>query len=95
MTHLLDQPVWNALVSGNSNLSNGTSTAKYFDKTVAPFADVKDQNTDNFKILYDTVPNNQVIAVFSIHKICNLVHGLKSVGSMDCKWFIIILSRNL
>jgi len=73
MTYLLDQPVWNALISGNSHLSQGTTTAKYFDKTVTPFADVKDQNTDNFKILYDTVPDNQVIAVFSIHK--NLESG--------------------
>jgi len=68
MTHLLDQPVWNALVSGNTDMSNGTATAKYFDKAVAPFADVEVQNADNFKILYETVPGNQVAAVFSINE---------------------------
>lgn len=71
MTHLLDQPVWNALVSGNSNLSYGTSSAKYFDKTVAPFADSEDQHPDNFKTLYDTVPENQGVAIFSINKNLN------------------------
>ena len=70
MTHLLDQPVWNALVSGNSNLSQGTPTAKYFDKTVSPFADVEDQNPDNFKMLYEIMPDNQGVVIFpSIMKI--------------------------
>lgn len=66
MKHLLDQPVWNALVSGNNNLSHGTSTAKYFDKSVAPFADLEDHETGDFKTLHEVVPGNQVVVMFSV-----------------------------
>ena len=64
MKHLLDQPVWNALVSGNSNLSYGIAAAKYFDKAVSPFADVEDQDSDNFKMLYEIMPDNQGVVIF-------------------------------
>ncbi|SEB06644.1 GNAT family N-acetyltransferase [Pedobacter hartonius] len=67
MTHLLDQPVWNAMLSGNSNLSYGTSRAKYFDKTVSIFADVENQDSDDFQTLYDIIPAGQQIGVFSIN----------------------------
>jgi len=68
MAHLLDQPAWNALISGNSNLSYGTSTAKYFDKAVSIFADLEDQYSGGFKTLYDIVPDGQQIGVFSLDK---------------------------
>lgn len=80
MKHILDQPVWNALVSGNSNLAHGTSTSKYFDKAVSPFADVEDQGPDNFRILYEIIPDNQGIVIFpSINE--NLKAGPWSVIS--------------
>lgn len=38
MTHLLDNPVFNALLTGDKDLSFGTDTVKYFDPEVSPFA---------------------------------------------------------
>jgi len=72
MNHLLDQPVWAALSTGNCILSQGTAEAKYFDKTVAPFADTEHHDTAHFKQLYDAVPDNQDVVFFSRDQNLNL-----------------------
>ena len=46
---LLDNPAWNALISGNGNLSFGNSEVKYFDAEVSPFAAFKENTTENFQ----------------------------------------------
>ena len=53
MQHVLDNPVWNALISGNKNLSTGNEIAKYFLKDVAPFAAVNAVTKENLEALYD------------------------------------------
>jgi predicted GNAT family acetyltransferase len=63
MTHLLDNPVWNALNSGNKNLAEGNERAKYFPKDVAPFVGLKDNSRADFDILYDLLPIGSVAAV--------------------------------
>ncbi|CAM4387043.1 FR47-like protein [Pedobacter westerhofensis] len=68
MKHILDQPVWAALVTGNSNLAQGTPEAKYFDKTISPFVDVAHHDTAHFKNLYDAVPGNRDVWMFSLQK---------------------------
>lgn len=60
MKHLLDNPAYNALISGNKNLSNGTETVKYFAKGVAQFVGIKQPNLTNFERLFNTVPYNGV-----------------------------------
>jgi hypothetical protein len=39
MAHVLDNPVWNALLSGNKHLAQGTAQAKYFAQDVSPSSD--------------------------------------------------------
>jgi ribosomal protein S18 acetylase RimI-like enzyme len=63
MTHLLDNPVWNALNSGNKNLAEGNDRAKYFPKEVAPFVGLKDKSRGDFNILYDLLPIGSIAAV--------------------------------
>jgi predicted GNAT family acetyltransferase len=63
MTHLLDNPVWNALNSGNKNLAEGNERAKYFPKEVAPFVGLKDTSREDFDILYNLLPTGSVAAV--------------------------------
>jgi ribosomal protein S18 acetylase RimI-like enzyme len=58
MEHVLDNPAWNALISGNKHLSNGNQQVKYFDKEVSPFVALKENSTDNFRILYELIPHN-------------------------------------
>ena len=63
MTHLLDNPVWNALNSGNKNLAEGNERAKYFPKDVAPFVGLKETSRGDFDILYNLLPIGSVAAV--------------------------------
>lgn len=65
MTHVLDNPAWNALSSGNKNLSNGNGKAKYFPKEVSPFVGMEENTPENFEILHDIVPAESISAVIS------------------------------
>lgn len=56
MEHLLDNPAWNALNTGNSNLSNGNNLAKYFPPEVSPFSDLAANTPENFQQLYNVTP---------------------------------------
>jgi hypothetical protein len=40
---LLDNPVYNALASGDAHLSNGTEELKFFNPEVSPFAGIKER----------------------------------------------------
>jgi len=69
MEHLLDNPIWNALISGNSNLAHGGSEVKYFAENVAPFVGFKDYSAVNFNMLYKLVTNQRILAVVSAEEI--------------------------
>ncbi|MES2278449.1 MAG: GNAT family N-acetyltransferase [Bacteroidota bacterium] len=58
MEHVLDNPAWNALLSGNKHLANGTDGVKYFDKEVSPFVGFAENNPDSFGLLYQLLPHN-------------------------------------
>jgi ribosomal protein S18 acetylase RimI-like enzyme len=69
MDGVLDNPVWGALISGNNNLSYGNSNVKYFDQEVSPFAGLKSNSEDNFRLLYELVPHTGTVALMSPLKI--------------------------
>jgi ribosomal protein S18 acetylase RimI-like enzyme len=56
MEHLLDNPAWNALISGNKELANGNDRARYFPAAVSPFVGTAGNTSDNLKLLFDTIP---------------------------------------
>lgn len=58
MEHVLDNPAWNALISGNKHLANGTAQVKYFDKEVSPFVGFKTNTAESFNQLYKYLPHN-------------------------------------
>jgi ribosomal protein S18 acetylase RimI-like enzyme len=58
MENVLDNPAWNALISGNKHLSFGTGQVKYFNKEVSPFAAFNENTADNFQMLYELLPHN-------------------------------------
>ncbi|GAB4030535.1 GNAT family N-acetyltransferase [Spirosoma jeollabukense] len=62
--HILDNPAWNALVSGNKHLSNGNDIAKYFAPDVSPFVGIRENTQQNLEVLYQTIPfDNPVILI--------------------------------
>lgn len=69
MDHILDNPVWNALISGNQSLASGTETVKYFSDDVAPFVGFKEYTFSNFDILYNLLNDGRNCAIISRNEI--------------------------
>jgi ribosomal protein S18 acetylase RimI-like enzyme len=68
MKHVLDNPVWNALISGNKNLSIGNETARYFPREISPFVGIAESNPVNFDVLRQVIPFKEPAAIFSTEK---------------------------
>ena len=61
MQHLLHNPVYNALLSGDKALSLGTDAVKYFDEAVSPFVGFKESYTKGFDDLHELLPPGRKI----------------------------------
>ena len=62
MEHILDNPCWNALNSGNKNLAEGNEQVKYFPGEVAPFVGLPEWNPAGFDRLFEVIPPGRRIA---------------------------------
>ncbi|GAB3913428.1 GNAT family N-acetyltransferase [Mucilaginibacter boryungensis] len=58
MANVLDNPAWNALLSGNQSLAFGSLDVKFFDKSVSPFVGLRDNSDANFSELLELLPHN-------------------------------------
>jgi ribosomal protein S18 acetylase RimI-like enzyme len=58
MKHILDNPAWNALISGNKDIAFGNGQVRYFDREVSPFAGFEENTVENFQALYEQLPHN-------------------------------------
>ena len=56
MEHLLHNPVFNALASGDALFAFGNSEVKFFDEEVSPFAGIEDNTKDGFTKLAGLLP---------------------------------------
>jgi predicted GNAT family acetyltransferase len=65
MNHLLDNPAWNALLSGNKNFSKGNEQIKYFDSEVSPFVGFDNYSPDKSDILYHLISGQRTLAIIS------------------------------
>jgi len=65
MDHVLDNPAWNALTTGNCSLANGNNDVKYFSNEVSPFVGFKTNNDESFKTLYELLPHSGPIGFIS------------------------------
>jgi ribosomal protein S18 acetylase RimI-like enzyme len=54
--YVLQNPVYNALCSGDKRLGFGTDAVKFFDEQVSPFAGFEENYTNGFANLYDLLP---------------------------------------
>jgi hypothetical protein len=68
---ILDNPVWNALISGNINLAEttGNGLVKSFPADVAPFVGLAATDADCFNSLDELIPVNRVVAVVTPEEI--------------------------
>jgi ribosomal protein S18 acetylase RimI-like enzyme len=58
---ILDNPVFNALISGDKALSIGSEEVKYFDPQVSPFVGFNHQYEQGFEELYQLLPAGRKI----------------------------------
>lgn len=58
MEHVLDNPAWSALNSGNRHLANGEPAVKYFDKEVSPFVGLQQYTHENLELLHRILPDS-------------------------------------
>ncbi|MEO6904904.1 MAG: GNAT family N-acetyltransferase [Ginsengibacter sp.] len=66
MEHLLDYPAWNALLTGNKNLSLGNEHVKYFPKEIAPFVGMSEFGFNEFQLLDDNIPvKRELVIIYS------------------------------
>jgi len=65
MDHILDNPVWNALITGNKQFSNSDGQVKYFDEKISPFIGLKEYSAENFQRLHELIPHDNPIGFVS------------------------------
>jgi len=65
MIHVLDNPIFNALTSGNKNLSEGSGDVRFFSRDVAPFVGMRNNTPDEFARLYEILPFKGNFAIFT------------------------------
>lgn len=63
MEHPLDYPAWNALISGNKNLSLGNEHVKYFHEEVGPFVGLSEQTDNEFEYLYHIISPKRTMVI--------------------------------
>jgi predicted GNAT family acetyltransferase len=61
MLHLLDNPIWNGLISGNNHLANGTDEVRYFDKEISPLIGMKEYSQGNFDTLHQLITEDRTL----------------------------------
>lgn len=65
MAHVLDNPVWNALISGNKNLAEGPAQVKCFAADVSPFVGFETPTPQAFGLLSALVPAERLLGIVS------------------------------
>lgn len=70
MKHILDNPVWNALNTGNKNLGEGTGKVKFYRSDISPFVGLEDNTHENLLALYElTAGSNDVFVLESAREL--------------------------
>jgi ribosomal protein S18 acetylase RimI-like enzyme len=71
MKHVLDNPVWNALISTDKSMGLGDDKAKYFPPDVSPFAGTEENTPEHFQVLSELIPFAGPIGFFTDQKLLN------------------------
>jgi len=69
MQDVLDNPIWNALCTGNEHLAVGNDQARYVHKEVGSFAGLRQYSSSAFADLYDLTPAGTATILFTADKV--------------------------
>lgn len=59
--HILDNPIWNALISGNKHMALGHGGIRYFPEEIASFVGIETPDSNNFKLLDEIIPAGRTV----------------------------------
>jgi predicted GNAT family acetyltransferase len=65
MENALENPIWHAMISGNSNFAKGNNGVRYFPSEISPFAGLQAFTAENFKLLAQILPDSNPRATFT------------------------------
>ncbi|WP_324679283.1 GNAT family N-acetyltransferase [Hymenobacter sp. GOD-10R] len=65
MEHILDNPIWNALTTGNKHLAVGNEQARYLPKDIGAFAGLSDYSENAFARLHEISPFGAPAVLFT------------------------------
>ncbi len=88
MEHLLNNPVFNALLSGDAFLAHGSEKAKFFEEDVSPFAGFDEKSDSGFDDLYQLLPGGRKI-LYAIPKPIEIPGGWKSLAHIPGLQFVL------
>jgi hypothetical protein len=65
VTHILDNPIWNALITSNKYLAYGNEQAKYLKREVGIFAGLKTNSESDLSNLQVLIPERSLVVLFT------------------------------
>ena len=92
MKDLLFNPVYNALVTGDANLSLGSESVKYFDEEVSPFAGFPEDHKKGFDELYYLLPVGRKI-LYATPQLIQEPNGWQTVVVLNGLQFVYTKSK--
>lgn len=69
MAHILDNPIWNALDTGNKTWAHGTAHAKYMKRDVGIFAGLQNNDGSDLVDLHAQLPEKSFVILFTLGEI--------------------------
>ncbi|SEM13816.1 FR47-like protein [bacterium A37T11] len=82
MNHVLDNPIYNALSTGNKSFSNDSRGILIFPPDVAPFVGLKNNSTDELAQLYNMAPDGSNFVLFSVSEV-SVPKPWEVIGQME------------
>jgi len=83
MDHILDNMIWNAITTGNSDIAIISGNVGCYLPDIAPFAGMKNFNDANLKKLYEFITANRSVAISSLNKMDHDENKWKLLQHMD------------
>ncbi|HEY0895960.1 MAG TPA: GNAT family N-acetyltransferase [Sphingobacteriaceae bacterium] len=69
MQHILDNPIYHALTTGNEPISNGDGSVRFLDPEIGAFAGLENNSVDQLLELYDLVGDSVPVVLFTPREI--------------------------
>lgn len=84
MAHLLDNMIWHALTTGNSDIAERHGPVALYPEDIAPFTGLENFSEENLRLLHATIPDKRTIAIAYTDRINLDNTQWATLQHMDC-----------